>query len=78
MQTTDDCVGVVDQLALQSEGLSGAEIALVCREAGLAALARERAIETLSAAEIRVDAGCLTAALAAVKRRGNQSSSREE
>ena len=41
-------------MAAGSEGLSGAEIALVCREAGLKALTEELRIETAEASEIRV------------------------
>jgi SpoVK/Ycf46/Vps4 family AAA+-type ATPase len=50
--------------------LSGAEIALVCREAGLLALSMDNSIETTAAADIRVSVEHLGKALADVKLRG--------
>ena len=42
------------KLAQQSEGLSGAEITLICREAGLMALTEDSNIEKASLEEIFV------------------------
>jgi ATP-dependent 26S proteasome regulatory subunit len=42
------------KLAQQSEGLSGAEITLICREAGLMALTEDLNIEKASMDEIFV------------------------
>ena len=45
---------IATNLAKNSDGLSGAEVALVCREAGLFALSDEDMIEKKSANEIFV------------------------
>jgi SpoVK/Ycf46/Vps4 family AAA+-type ATPase len=57
--------------------MSGAEIALVCREAGLFALSDNNSIEVASAEEIFVTSNHLSRALADVKARGKQSKSKE-
>ena len=44
----------LEALALETEGFSGAEIALVCREAGLKALTEDMRIETAEPSEIKV------------------------
>lgn len=59
-------------MAAQSEGMSGAEMALICREAGLIALTEGDAIALKEASEIMVTSTHLLAALAAVKQRGTQ------
>lgn len=46
MQCTETCRQQTTRLATLAEGLSGAEIALVCREAGLKALTQDMRIET--------------------------------
>jgi len=50
--------------------MSGAEIALVCREAGLIALSTDNNIENKEAAHIQVSAAHLIEALQGVKLRG--------
>ena len=72
MQHEASALEAVQTLAAESEGLSGAEIALVCREAGLKALSEELRIETVEASEIRVTLGHLQGALAEVKVRGTK------
>ncbi len=58
MQLQKDADGTVlvdfVKLAQQSEGLSGAEITLICREAGLMALTEDSNIEKASMEEIFV------------------------
>ena len=46
MQCSEDALEFSEQLAELADGLSGAEIALVCREAGLKALSEDMKIET--------------------------------
>ena len=58
------------QLAKDSDGFSGAEIALVCREAGLRALTEQ--IETKKAEEIYVQDNHFMEALEGVKMRGKK------
>jgi SpoVK/Ycf46/Vps4 family AAA+-type ATPase len=57
-------------LAKDSDGFSGAEIALVCREAGLRALTEQ--IEAKNAQEIYVESKHFLEALEGVKNRGNK------
>lgn len=45
MQSSESAKAATQKLAEKSEGMSGAEIALVCREAGLLALTDENKIE---------------------------------
>ena len=59
-------------LAEAAEGFSGAEIALVCREAGLKALTEDLKIETAEPADIRVTLHHLEQALNEVKVRGTK------
>lgn len=72
MQASEDCSQYIEKLANESEGMSGAEIALVCREAGLLALSSDNSIETKAANEILVCGDHLTQALQDVKARGKQ------
>lgn len=67
----------MDTLAKESDGFSGAEIALVCREAGLLALSEDLKIETVEANEIKVSIEHLTQALDGVKNRGKMGSKKE-
>ena len=54
-----------------SEGLSGAETALICREAGLKALSFESRIENLNdMSEFKIEKQFIEEALAEVKTRG--------
>jgi len=46
MQCSEDALEYSEKLAELADGLSGAEIALVCREAGLKALSEDMKIET--------------------------------
>lgn len=46
MLCSSEAIEFADQLANLADGLSGAEIALVCREAGLLALSEDMRIET--------------------------------
>ena len=46
MQCSEDALELCEKLAELADGLSGAEIALVCREAGLKALSEDMKIET--------------------------------
>jgi len=46
MQCSEDALEFSEKLAELADGLSGAEIALVCREAGLKALSEDMKIET--------------------------------
>lgn len=62
----------IETLARDSEGFSGAEIALVCREAGLKALTEELRIESMEASEIKVTINHLAEALQEVKVRGTK------
>lgn len=64
----------MDKLAAECEGMSGAEIALVCREAGLLSLSEDNSIENLEAANIQVKGSHLSAAARDVKARGKQPS----
>lgn len=57
-------------MAELSEGLSGAEIALVCREAGLKALTEDMKIEKAGSELIKVEITHLETALCEVKQRG--------
>ena len=72
MQYEESALNGLDQLAQNSEGFSGAEIALVCREAGLLALTEDAKIETAEAEDIRVNLNHLEKALADVKVRGKK------
>ena len=54
MQHEESALSGLAVLAQNSEGFSGAEIALVCREAGLRALTEDSKIETAEAGDIRV------------------------
>ena len=54
MQHDQSAEAVIDELASESEGFSGAEIALVCREAGLKALTEDNKIETTAESDIIV------------------------
>ena len=54
MQHDSSAEAVIEELATESEGFSGAEIALVCREAGLKALAEDNKIETTAESDIVV------------------------
>ena len=78
MQHTEDALSSIDKLGQNSEGFSGAEIALVCREAGLKALTEDNNIETMGESEIKVTAAHLETALAEVKQRGNKSAKTEK
>ena len=64
----------IDALAKDSEGLSGAETSLVCREAGLMALTQDSTIEKLNTAEeiaeFKVSKEHVLKALEGVKNRG--------
>eukprot|EP00353_Schmidingerella_taraikaensis_P015868 CAMPEP_0185619344 /NCGR_PEP_ID=MMETSP0436-20130131/50287_1 /TAXON_ID=626734 ORGANISM="Favella taraikaensis, Strain Fe Narragansett Bay" /NCGR_SAMPLE_ID=MMETSP0436 /ASSEMBLY_ACC=CAM_ASM_000390 /LENGTH=66 /DNA_ID=CAMNT_0028258733 /DNA_START=33 /DNA_END=230 /DNA_ORIENTATION=- len=66
MQHEQTALDGVQGLADSSEGFSGAEIALVCREAGLKALTEDSRIETTQANEILVSLSHLEQALAEV------------
>ena len=70
MQLTED----IDfkKLALESEGMSGAEMALICREAGLKALTEDMNIEKQEIEDIKVSQKHLEIALAEVKVRGKK------
>lgn len=59
-------------LAEASEGLSGAELSLVCREAGLLALTENLSIETKDVSEIFVTQSHMHQALDGVKQRGKK------
>ena len=72
MQCSQEALDFAYQLAQLAEGLSGAEIALVCREAGLKALSEDMRIETCDASAIMVSKGHLESALQEVKQRGKQ------
>lgn len=72
MQHEPSALEHLQSLAGDSEGFSGAEIALVCREAGLKALTEELKIETAEASEIKVNLQHLQSALAEVKVRGGK------
>ena len=54
MQHDSSAEAVIEELATESEGFSGAEIALVCREAGLKALTEDNKIETTAESDILV------------------------
>ena len=54
MQHETSAMEGLEALALETEGFSGAEIALVCREAGLKALTEDMRIETAKPSEIKV------------------------
>ena len=56
MQHDESAVKILDQLSKESDGFSGAEIALVCREAGLKALTEDNQIETAEESDIKVTA----------------------
>ena len=58
------------KLSQQSEGLSGAEISLVCREAGLMALTENSNIEKANMEDIFVTCSHLEKALHGVQNRG--------
>lgn len=60
------------KLAQQSEGMSGAEICLITREAGLKALTEDSNIEKASLDELFVTEAHLERALMEVKARGKQ------
>ena len=77
MQHSDDALEILDKLGEASDGFSGAEIALVCREAGLKALTEDNKIETMEENEIKVTASHLQTALTEVKQRGNKSAKSE-
>jgi len=70
MQASEDAKSAAPSLGEESEGMSGAEIALVCREAGLLALSFENNIEQKEANSIFVEASHLKQALQDVKARG--------
>jgi len=70
MQASEDAKSAAPSLGEESEGMSGAEIALVCREAGLLALSFENNIEQKEANSIFVEAIHLKQALQDVKVRG--------
>lgn len=72
MQYEESALEGVDALAKSAAGFSGAEIALVCREAGLLALTEDAKIETAEACDIRVTLAHLEQALAEVKVRGKK------
>ena len=72
MQSTQAAKDGVQELAKDCDGFSGAEMALVCREAGLLALTEDSMIESAEAADIQVDIKHLQAALEGVKQRGKQ------
>lgn len=59
-----------EKLAIMTEGLSGAEIALICREAGLKSLTEDMKIERESMESIKVTNTHLEMALIEVKNRG--------
>jgi ATP-dependent 26S proteasome regulatory subunit len=61
------------QLAQDSDGMSGAEISLVCREAGLMALTEDQNIEKAGMDEIFVKHTHLMKSLQDVKMRGKKS-----
>ena len=60
----------LEKIALESDGMSGAEIALICREAGLKALTEDMNIEKESLENIKVKNSHLLQALNEVKTRG--------
>jgi AAA family ATPase len=70
MQCSEPAQNSSEKLASLSEGLSGAEIALVCREAGLKALSENMNIEKLDSHDIKVECQHLEKALEEVKLRG--------
>ena len=53
-----------------SDGMSGAEVALVCREAGLKALSEDLAIETKEVGDIKIGFNHIEEALREVRERG--------
>ena len=63
------------KLAQMTEGMSGAEITLICREAGLMALTEDSNIEKASMEDIVVKDSHLEKALHEVKNRGKSNSS---
>jgi SpoVK/Ycf46/Vps4 family AAA+-type ATPase len=63
---------IASDLAKKSEGLSGAEIVLICREAGLFALSEGDMIEKKQANEIFVEQKHLEQALVGVLARGTK------
>ena len=78
MQHSEDALERLDKLGSDANGFSGAEIALVCREAGLKALTEDNKIETMEESDIKVTASHLEQALAEVKQRGNKSAKSEK
>ena len=72
MQHEESTMEGVQELAQLSDGFSGAEIALVCREAGLKALTEDSKIETAEPDEIKVNLSHLQTALSEVKQRGKK------
>lgn len=76
MQCSSDALELGEILAELAEGLSGAEIALVCREAGLKALSEDMKIETTDSHDIKVGKIHLESALQEVRQRGKQSASK--
>lgn len=73
MQCSSDPLELGEILAELADGLSGAEIALVCREAGLKALSEDMKIETTDSHDIKVGKIHLESALQEVRQRGKQS-----
>jgi len=63
MHCSEDAMTSSERLADLSDGLSGAEIALVCREAGLKALTEDMKIEKLASSDIKVECSHLESAL---------------
>ena len=72
MQHEESALEGLEALGQDSEGFSGAEIALVCREAGLKALTEDLRIETAEPGDIKVTFDHLKTALAEVKVRGGK------
>ena len=72
MQHEPSALEGLESLGVNSDGFSGAEIALVCREAGLKALTEDSKIETAESSDILVTLQHLESALAEVKVRGKK------
>jgi ATP-dependent 26S proteasome regulatory subunit len=69
----------LDEIAVMGEGLSGAEMSLVCREAGLKALTFDSQIEKISNMdEFKIDKRFVEEALLEVKNRGSSGAEKKK
>ena len=69
MQVDETAASCLPELAQMTDGFSGADIALIMREAGLKALTEDGKIEVAEADEIKVSASHLKQAALDVKER---------